>query len=227
MEKKTVLRLGLMKWGYFDPHDVMRMSSSDETPDSYYDGLPTDVTPYVDPESEKPRTEAEILSALGFNADPKTGEIIDAKAEDVTEPEPEQKKDESLRQETDPKPAKAKITRPMTAEQLKSSIITRANKYIDKVSTDQQRALFLVALNQIFENDTTKRNDFLTHLLGESDIKKFNGPLIIAMLDWLKPVQDSGGAYTVSPMAEKEAKTAYQEFIKDSGEGEQEGLFEE
>jgi phage RecT family recombinase len=63
MEKKTVLRLGLSKWGYLDPHDVLSMNATDEQ------DLPDDNT--VDAEfSAAPRPANQIMSELGFDPEP-------------------------------------------------------------------------------------------------------------------------------------------------------------
>jgi hypothetical protein len=36
------------------------------------------------------------------------------------------------------------------------------------------------------------------------------GPQILAMLDWLKPVKDTGGSYTPDPMAVRELKAVWE-----------------
>jgi recombination protein RecT len=63
MQKKTILRLGLMKWGVFDPHDVAMMGVMDEE-------VANDMLPAVEEvkveEPEPPQTEHEIMQQLGF-----------------------------------------------------------------------------------------------------------------------------------------------------------------
>lgn len=78
MEQKTLIRLGLGKWGYFDPHDVMAMGQSDEVIDELPEQGEVTITEPVK------HTEAELLSGLGYDVDEKTGEILDGQ---VSEPE--------------------------------------------------------------------------------------------------------------------------------------------
>lgn len=64
MEKKTVLRLGLSKWGYFDPHDSMMLDSSPDDENTNPE-LAQQVAEaeYVEPEHH---TEEQNMDALGF-----------------------------------------------------------------------------------------------------------------------------------------------------------------
>jgi recombination protein RecT len=98
MEKKTVLRQGLTKWGYFDPHDVMAMGQSDEI----VDDLPVEVTV----EDKPKRTEAELLGDLGYDVDEQTGEILEGEA---SEPKTEQA-----------------VTDPVTREQVSDDALEEA-----------------------------------------------------------------------------------------------------
>ena len=76
MEAKTVLKLGLSKWGYLDPNDVMAMQASDEAVGEGM-SLP-DPASIVEVEKPK-RSEAEIMRELYGDPDP----VIDAKFDEV------------------------------------------------------------------------------------------------------------------------------------------------
>lgn len=82
MMAKTVMRLGLTKWGYLDPNDAMVMGAVDE------DDLEDETLPDPDDVTieEKPkRTVKENMDDLGFD-DQST---VDAEFEDAPQPEPE------------------------------------------------------------------------------------------------------------------------------------------
>lgn len=66
MQRKTVLRLGLSRWGYFDPHDTMIMNRIDDAAEPDQDIVDA-VGTEAEPEPERERlSEAEILNDLGF-----------------------------------------------------------------------------------------------------------------------------------------------------------------
>ncbi len=60
MMAKTVLRVGLSRWGYLDPNDVMVMGQIDDTGD-VYDVEPGDVS------DRTPKDEQKIMGELGFD----------------------------------------------------------------------------------------------------------------------------------------------------------------
>jgi recombination protein RecT len=70
MEQKTVIRLGLGKWGFFDPHDVLAMSQADDI------DLPETVAVKSDPVARS-RSTAETVRDMGYEVDENTGEVID------------------------------------------------------------------------------------------------------------------------------------------------------
>jgi hypothetical protein len=62
-------------------------------------------------------------------------------------------------------------------------------------------------INEAFAPDPEAdriRHSCLKFLWGEASSKKLTGPQVKAMLDWLKPTKDDGGAYTIDPMASQE-----------------------
>ena len=78
MQRKTVLRLGLIRWGYFDPFDLMALNAGDEQPDATFPEIK------IEPVAP-PHTSQENLDALGYGDTPeKTEPVLD-----VYDPEPE------------------------------------------------------------------------------------------------------------------------------------------
>jgi len=80
MQRKTVLRLGLSRWGYFDPYDLMAMNTADEQ---------------IDIENvtirEEPRhTVDENMAALGYDQPKKKAALPEPQPEPELEQEPEQ-----------------------------------------------------------------------------------------------------------------------------------------
>lgn len=70
MEKKTLIRLGLGRWGYFEPHDAAMIAQTETEPEEYIDAELADAVDQAEqaePEPDKPMyTPEEIMSQLGF-----------------------------------------------------------------------------------------------------------------------------------------------------------------
>lgn len=145
---------------------------------------------------QQPRREKEILGELGFDeadvvdAEPMGGEYI---------PEPVQHA---------PQP-KAKLSRPMDADTLYDALQRKADTYGTRKASDKQRKLLASLLSNLFLGDNDKRHTLQVFLFGAKSLNDVSDGVILAALDWLKPVQDSGGAYVVDAMAATEARTAY------------------
>ena len=87
MQRKTVLRQGLMKWGYFDPHDSVALVQMERDEQEIIDAEAIEIKPS---EPARARSELEILSDLGF---------------DVPAPAPEPQPEPALEPKPDPEPA--------------------------------------------------------------------------------------------------------------------------
>lgn len=135
----------------------------------------------------------------------------DLPAEEEQDPEPPQQEQKAN--------GNGKVTRPMTADQLRNAINKKAAGYGDREASGAQVGLLASLLNNIFQ-DESKRHNFQAHILGEGSLKKVSGAKVQACLDWLKPVQDSGGMYVPDEMAEKEAVAAWRDFQVASGQQE-------
>jgi recombination protein RecT len=69
MRKKTVMRLGLSKWGYFDPQDAANLAQSDEAESETFDAETIDYVP------DPPQSMLQNMSELGFDMEPPAGQV--------------------------------------------------------------------------------------------------------------------------------------------------------
>jgi phage recombination protein Bet len=139
---------------------------------------------------QQPQREKEILNELGFDE----SDVVDA---DVSEPAPT------------PQPKPAKLSRPMDADTLYNALQRKADTYGTRKASDKQRQLLASLLGNLLEGDNDKRHTLQVFLFGAKSLTDVSDGLILAALDWLKPIQDSGGAYVIDAMAATEARTAY------------------
>lgn len=107
-------------------------------------------------------------------------------------------------------------------EKLKDAIEKKAVKK-NGTASQQQRSLLLGMLNYCFQSDNkaneeSDRKEFSKWLTGYASTKDIPDPFVLAMLDWLKPEKDAGGAYTPDPVAVREARTALSVARVDAGQ---------
>jgi len=139
-----------------------------------------------------PEKEKQILNELGFDDD-----VVDVEPEYI--PEPPQPAP----------PAPGKVERPMDADTLLKMLCKKADTHAGKKVSDKQRQFVAALIGNVFEGDKDKRHLVQEFLLGAASTNDVEDYMILAALDWLKPVKDSGGAYQVEKFAEQECKLAY------------------
>jgi hypothetical protein len=116
--------------------------------------------------------------------------------------------------------------RPYTPEQLKQRIqlFANENQRQEKLNANEkQRGLVAGVLNECFagNSDSDKiRHSVLKYLTGYNSLGKDGAPgiYVLALLDWLAPVKDSGGAYHPEANAQKEANSVWTQVLKDAGQ---------
>jgi len=139
-------------------------------------------------------------------------EIVDAEVREAPPPKPQSK------------PKSAKSERPMAPEALRNYLIDKvAPRHNDAVASTRQRGLCVGMLNACFagdENSDNKRHSVLQYLFGENSMNDVGDAGVLALLDWLNPEEDSGGAYTPDPMAVKEALAIYRARLVELGQAE-------
>ena len=144
-----------------------------------------------------------------------SGEEVEVTPEEFNEVEEEDYQDGEFTDAEPPEPVqpkpepKAKAERPLDADTLYEMLCKKADTHAGKTATDKQRQFVAALIGNIFEGDKDKRHLTQRFLLGADSTNDAEDGMILATLDWLKPTKDSGNAYIVDPMAEKECKLAY------------------
>ena len=101
---------------------------------------------------------------------------------------------------------------PWNADFVKASLMIEAKQEIDFIPSKDQIGLMVGMMEMTFapDKDAAKiRRSCLRYLWGVDSSKKLTGPQVKATLDWIKPVKDSGGAYSPDPMAVTELKSVW------------------
>ena len=87
---------------------------------------------------------------------------------------------------------------------------------------DAQIKLLRYGLELCFAGDANaddKRHVLLGYLTGDASTKAISGPMFKAIVeDWLKMTKDSGGDYTIDPMAAKEAQSIVSAALVEEGQ---------
>jgi len=115
------------------------------------------------------------------------------------------------------------VSRPLGPEYLRKSLAMKADKYAKRDASTEQLGLAVGMLETCFAGDpasTEKRRSVLAYLFDVDSGSNLTNGEILALLDWLKPTRDSGGAYTPDPMAFKEAQAIIQQYTIESGQAE-------
>lgn len=110
--------------------------------------------------------------------------------------------------------------RPYAPDEVRIRLESRAAQHSQagKLPSDKQIQLTAMLMRDELGDDQ-KRHIVTRYLTGHESLKDC-GSMVIALLDWLKPNQDSGGAYTVDSMAGKELRAVYTEALKAQGQAE-------
>jgi hypothetical protein len=164
----------------------------------------------------KKRAEAEAIKAMmGWGYDVMDEDI---KIETVGQPEEIIDGEISNVEIAEPKPI-----RPYPAEKVRENIQKLSEKYADKTASAEQKNLMVGMIEMCFAGSSKeitemKRHEICSYLSGEASSKKIADKYVIAILDWLKPAKDSGGAYTPDGMAVKEAGAILIARAEESGQ---------
>lgn len=116
-----------------------------------------------------------------------------------------------------------KYDRPLSPEDLKHLLKEKAKLYAKKTVNEKQIQLTASMMEWEFagQQHTDKiRYTITKYLTGFTSMKEVPHPMVHALLDWLKPAEDSGGEYKPDAMAVKEIKSVYSEALKAEGQGE-------
>lgn len=120
-----------------------------------------------------------------------------------------------------PVPVAKKPERPYSPEVLKKSIDIKVNKLGGMTASDKQIGLLASMLDKCFageEKSSDMRHAVQEYLTGYKSSKDMPGAYVKVLLDWLDAKQDSGGDYTPSALAIKEAQAIRTQSLLDAGQ---------
>jgi hypothetical protein len=160
--------------------------------------------------------ETPVLSVSGNAPDPAEDDdldeseytdAVDAEAHDVPEhaPEPDRK-----------------MTRPYDGSALRERLKQKAAAKAGRVASDKQRNLVGAMMSELFagcSDSEARKHALQTYLTGKAHMKDISDAYVLALLDWLDPKKDSGGAFLPDGMAVKEAQTAFTAALQEQGQG--------
>jgi recombination protein RecT len=190
MEKKTVLRLLLRRWGYLNPTDAAALDEV-ESDNGFIEGESRD----ADPEGSQPN-------------DPETA---DKQSESTTAKE-EQPESKPLNGSVRPYTAETLKTKLAERTTLYPKA-TVTEKQIGLIAAMIDKAF------AGHDDSDLRRHAVQMWLFGAESLKDVTPPLLYAALnDWLKPVKDSGGDYKPDSMAVTEINLVYAQVLKDQGQ---------
>ncbi|MCJ7528833.1 MAG: hypothetical protein MUO37_12185 [Methyloceanibacter sp.] len=113
--------------------------------------------------------------------------------------------------------------RPYPPEVVRQKIDEKAAAHLGDPASDAQRNLVIGMLEACFAGDTAsdkKRHTVLKYLFGVTSSNDLTAPQVLALLDWLAPTRDSGGAYKPNVNAHREAAMIVVWAMKEAGQGE-------
>jgi len=121
------------------------------------------------------------------------------------------------------KPLDLRVPRPLDPEYLRKSLAMKADSYSKGNCSVEQLGLAVGMLESCFAGDqasTEKRRSVFVYLFGVDSGSNLRNGEILALLDWLNPTKDSGGAYSPDSMAVKEAQAIIRQHMLESGQKE-------
>jgi energy-coupling factor transporter ATP-binding protein EcfA2 len=124
------------------------------------------------------------------------------------------------------KPAQQTPTLRFAPDALKIALQKSASIHdrMNQTASDDQRATVAVALEMCFAGDPRSaemRNQVALWLSDAKSLSEISGVMLLAMLDWLKPVADSGGALKPDARAVQEALAVWDQIAKTPAAGDE------
>jgi len=215
MCEKTVMRLGLMKWGLFTDVDSHNLAAIDES----FGELP-DIVDSITISDEPSISSNQAMSDLGYD-EPQPTPVVH-----VSEPEPEK----PLVKRNTKKDVMANNghTRPYDPDVLKakiSDLILTMQDRIDKgeaASKDSDEFVITTHIEQVWAGDADaedKRHAVTEYLVGKRSIKDMTDAEKLALKHWLKITKDEGsGEWVHAKEAGIEAAAVYRQTLVDQGQ---------
>jgi hypothetical protein len=113
--------------------------------------------------------------------------------------------------------------RPYSPEVLRNKILDRSMANEGKPCSEQQRGLAMGMLNDCFagQADSDKlRHTVVKYLCDVDGGGELQPAQVLALLDWVHPTKDSGGAYKPNADAVREAQGIVRAALVEAGQGE-------
>jgi hypothetical protein len=112
------------------------------------------------------------------------------------------------------------LTRPYAPAELRLGLLNKVKAHKADNASANQRKLAVITLANCFagEHADKNRHTFQKWIFGVESSKDFADAHVLALLDWLKPAQDSGGAWGPDKMAEREALAVIGQAMIDAGQ---------
>ena len=190
MARKTVLRLGLSRYGYIDPVDAGNMAIMDERDSEAIDSA------FSEEKEEKPVVinEAQTLKDMGFPVDE----------------QPEQKQaTDSLRPYT-PEQLKQNIKFMRIKFEKENKVVNPQHRNLIAPNLE------MCFIGQDKPNEL--RHTVLNYLVGKSSVKDLTNPEVLAIRRWLD-AKLINGEWLPSEMATKEAQAVITAALEEAGQG--------
>jgi hypothetical protein len=113
------------------------------------------------------------------------------------------------------------LVRPMAPEVVRAALVVKAASYAGRSISPKQTGLAAMLLEQIYsEHDSPKkiRYSVTQYLFGCESLNDLTAGSVLALLDWLKPVQAASGEYLVDDTTAKEASNLYAAACREAGQ---------
>jgi len=116
-------------------------------------------------------------------------------------------------------PAPANGERPYSPEALRAAIAKGAEQKRGQKATADQRKLVGSMMSLIFTGEDEQRHAVQEYLTGHRSVKEMSDEQILTLIKWIDPQPDGGNWYTPSPLASREAVSAYTAAAEAAGQG--------
>jgi len=157
---------------------------------------------------------------------PETGEIVDTAIDELDRDYPPMPADWQEAKAQQPavtnnnKPMNG-APRPYTPFDFQNAIQKQKQLYAGKEVNPKQVSLCAMLLEvALMDEGKDARHTLTMWLFGKASLKDCDGAEVNALLKWLDPQKDSGGAYTPGKHVSAEAKAAYRQALIDEGQQE-------
>lgn len=112
--------------------------------------------------------------------------------------------------------------RPLAPDVLRRKLATTSRQHVGKTASPNQRGLVAGVLEVCFagEGADQKRHSVQVYLTGCASLSDMPDANVLALLDWLKPAKDSGGAWLPEAMACQEAGLVLRAALVEAGQQE-------